>query len=100
MPLSIPFTVERLYGFAGEVTGKSGTPPGTAGIPQGNGKVTPDQTAGMIAVPLAANATPGEHELPLTFSLNFNGQALTVTAGVRVTVAAAPPAAKRGGLTL
>lgn len=94
MPLSIPFTVERLYGFTGEVTGKSGTPPGTTGIPQGNGRLAADQTTGMIAVPLAANATTGEHELPLTFSLNFNGQALTVTATVRATVAAALPAPK------
>lgn len=92
MPLAIPFTVERLYGFAGDVTVQAASPPGTTGIPGGTGRAAAGQNAGALELRLAANASPGEHEIPLTFSMNFNGQPLTHSVLVKAVVAASPSA--------
>lgn len=94
-PFSIPFTLERLHGFAGDVTVRCEVPAGTAGIPAAQVTVPAAMNGGTLMVPLAADASPGTHDLKLAVSLAFNGQALTLPASVAVTVvAAAPPAAK------
>ncbi|MFM8579131.1 MAG: hypothetical protein ACKOCN_10075, partial [Planctomycetaceae bacterium] len=92
-PLTIPFTVERLYGFAGDVTARSEQPAGTSGIPAATAALPAAPGSGTIMIPLAANATPGTHELKLSFTVVFNGQQLVVPGLVTATVAAAPPPA-------
>ena len=95
VPLAIPFTVERLYGFAGDVAVRCQPPAGTGGIPAATVTLPAAETAGTLMVPLAAAATPGTHDLALSFTVSFNGQQLVVPGKVTVTIAAAePPPAK------
>ncbi len=93
--LAIPFTLERLHGFAGDVTARCEAPPGTTGIPAAQVAVPAAMNGGTLMVALGADASPGTHEIKLTFTHSFNGQSLVLPASVAVTVvAAAPPAAK------
>ena len=93
--VSIPFTLERLHGFTGDVTVRADAPAGTTGIPAAQVNVPAAMNGGTLMVPLAADATPGTHDVKLAFNHSFNGQPLVLPASVAVTVVAtAPPAAK------
>lgn len=89
--LAIPFTVERLYGFAGDVQARVDPPAGTSGIPATTTNLPAADASGTLMLPLAADASPGVHELPLSFTLSFNGQQLVVPARLQATITAAPP---------
>ena len=91
--LAIPFTLERLYGFSGDVTAQVAAPAGTKGIPAASVTVPAAQAAGTLTVPLGADATPGTHPFQVTFSMNFNGQQLSLPLRVEATVEAADPPA-------
>ncbi|MFM8893407.1 MAG: PPC domain-containing protein [Planctomycetia bacterium] len=93
MPLAIPFMIERLFGFTGDVAVKCSPPAGTMGFPEATVSLPANQTAGTLMVPLAPNAAAGTHECKLTFTITFNGQQLTAPASIKATVAAAPPKA-------
>lgn len=91
--LAIPFTLERLFGFAGDVTVQIAAPVGTKGIPAASATVPAAQTAGTLTVPLGPDATPGTHPFEVIFSMNFNGQPLSLPVRVEATVEAADPPA-------
>ena len=90
MPVAIPFTVERLYGFAGDLQARLEPPAGVPGIPAVAANLAAAETSGTIMLPLAADAPPGVHDLAISFTLSFNGQQLVIPGRVQATIAASP----------
>jgi translation initiation factor 2B subunit (eIF-2B alpha/beta/delta family) len=92
--LDLPFKVERLFGFAAEVTTQLVLPPGVAGLQAANATLPANQTDGKLVVMAQPNATPGVHNVIVRMTLNFNGQGLTMDQTVALTVEKVEPAAK------
>jgi len=92
--LDLPFRVERLYGFAAEVTTQLVLPPGVAGLQAANVSLPANQADGKLVVMAQPNATPGVHNVIVRMTINFNGQGLTLDQTVALTVEKVEPAAK------
>lgn len=90
--VEIPFKVERLYGFNQNVNTQLQLPGGVGGLQIQNINLDPNQTDGKIIVMAQPNATPGDHQVTFRADLNFNGQGLTLTRPIVLTVQAVEPA--------
>lgn len=93
--LEIPFKVERLYGFTGDVTMQLVPPTGVAGVQAANVALPGNQTDGKLVLMCQANATPGNHATLLRLSMNFNGQALSLDRPLALTVEKVEPVAAK-----
>ncbi len=92
--VEIPFNVERLFGFAADVNAQFVAPSGVNGLQVGNANVPANQTAGKFTVTAQPAATPGEHVVTLRYTMNFNGQGLTLNHTMKVMVEKVEPAPK------
>jgi hypothetical protein len=66
--------LNRLYGFADQVTLSLVVPDASVGVKAPDVNVPKDQTTGKLMLELAKEAKPGEHPLTVRAKLNFNGQ--------------------------
>lgn len=75
--VEVPFRVERLFGFNGDVSVQCQPPSTAVGFPQASLNLPGAMADGKLVVMPPPTALPGEHRVPLRFSLNFNGQPLS-----------------------
>lgn len=87
----IPLGIERLYGFNQAVTVQTILPSGIAGLQIPNNSIAAAATQVAVAVTAQPNATPGDHQLTLRLTLNFNGQSLTLERTCVLTVVEVKP---------
>ncbi len=66
--------LNRLYGFADQVTLSLVVPDASIGVKAPDVNVPKDQSTGKLILELAKEAKPGEHQLIIRAKLNFNGQ--------------------------
>jgi hypothetical protein len=85
----IPITIARLYGFADAVTVRAKLAGGAKGINVPEISIAADQTEAKLVVDAAADAAPGTFPLGLQAVSRFNGQELSLTQDVPLTVEAA-----------
>ncbi|MFN9720806.1 MAG: hypothetical protein ACK58L_19095 [Planctomycetota bacterium] len=90
----IPFKVERLFGFAADVTGQCVVPSGVAGLQVANARVEAGQSDGKFIITAQPAATPGEHAVTLRYTMNLNGQNLILDQPLRVIVEKVEPASR------
>ncbi len=90
--VEVPFRVERLYGFTGDVSLQCQPPATASGFPQAAVNLPGAMADGKIVVSLPPTATSGEHTVPVRFSLNFNGQPLSFEKPVVFAVEQVAPA--------
>ena len=90
--VEVPFRVERLFGFTGDVSVQCQPPTTAGGFPQAALNLPGTMADGKLVVSLPPTALPGEHRVPLRFSLNFNGQPLSFERPVVFVVEPTDPA--------
>lgn len=90
--IEIPFKVERLFGFTGDVAMQLVPPSGVAGLQAANVAVAANQTDGKVVLMCQPTATPGNHNVILRLTMNFNGQPLTLDRPLALTVEKVEPA--------
>ena len=90
--VEVLFRVERLFGFTGDVSVQCQPPTTAGGFPQAALNVPGAMADGKLVVSLPPTALPGEHRVPLRFSLNFNGQPLSFERPVVFVVEPTDPA--------
>ncbi|RLS47717.1 MAG: hypothetical protein DWH87_06495 [Planctomycetota bacterium] len=90
--VEVPLRVERLFGFTGDVTVQCQPPSTAGGFPQASLNLPGATADGKLVVSLPPTALPGEHRVPLRFSLNFNGQPLSFERPVVFVVEPTDPA--------
>jgi hypothetical protein len=88
----VPFRVERLYGFSGDVNVQCQPPATAVGFPPASVNLPGAMADGKLVVTLPPTAMPGEHRVPLRFTMNFNGQPLSFERPVAFVVEPVPPA--------
>jgi hypothetical protein len=84
--VEVPFRADRLYGFTGDVTVQCQPPATAGGFPQASVNLPGAMADGKLVVALPPTALPGEHRVPLRFTMNFNGQPLSFERQVTFTV--------------
>ena len=82
----IPVTITRLYSYADPIQIKTKLPAGVAGIKIAELAIPAGQTQGKLVIEAAADATPGTHAINVQAVVKFNGQELSATQDVAVTV--------------
>ena len=91
--VEVPLTLARLYGFADVVTLKTKVPAEAKGLKVADVTVPADQAQAKLKVDATAETPPGKYVLNVTAVAKYNGQDLSVTRDVPVTVEV-PEAAK------
>lgn len=74
--VEIPVTIERLYGFADEVTLELELPKGFSGVKPVTVKISKDQTTATIVAAAAKKVTAGKHQFRIEARAKFNNQNL------------------------
>ncbi len=93
----IPLGIERLYGFNQAITVQAILPSGVAGLQIPNASIAAAATQAAVAVTTQPNATPGDHQLTLRLTFNFNGQNLTLDRTCVLTVVEVKPPVNPAG---
>lgn len=86
----IPVTINRLFGFAENVSLSIVPADPAGGLKSNEISVNKDQPTGKLVLEVAPNAKPGDQAITLRAKLNLNGQALTVDQPLVVKVEAPP----------
>jgi hypothetical protein len=90
--VELPVAITRLYGFADAVTVKVKAPEAAKGLKVADVAIAANQPDGKLKVETAADTPPGAYTLTVQALAKFNGQELSVTRDVVVTVEAAEAA--------
>ncbi len=90
--VEVPLSVSRLYGFADVVQVTTKVPDGAKAVKVANVDVPADQAQAMLKIETGADTPPGKHVLVVTATAKYNGQNLTVSREVPLTVEAAAAA--------
>ncbi len=88
--LEVPLKINRMFDFKDPVTVSLVNAGGAAGLSIPNLTIPANQADGKLTVSAAANASPGQFTLALRFSMNLNGQGLTIDQPLEITVEAMP----------
>lgn len=75
--VEVPLRVDRLHGFTGDVSVQCQPPATAGGFPAASVNLPGAAPDGKLVVAVPPTALPGEHRVPVRFSLNFNGQPLS-----------------------
>jgi Bacterial pre-peptidase C-terminal domain len=92
--IDVPFKVERLFEFNQQVNFQVIAPNGVAGLQIQNLNLPGDKIDGVVTITAQANATPGDHNLTVRTSMNFNGQNLTFDRTIVLSVEKVDPPPK------
>ncbi len=90
--VELPLSIARLYGFADVVQLKTKVPAEAKAMKVADVAVPADQTQAKLKVETGAETPPGKHTISVTAVAKYNGQELTVSQDVAITVEAAEAA--------
>ncbi len=89
--VEVPLTLNRLFGYAEQITLELVAPGGVSGLNAAAVNIPNGQTQGKLVIQAAANATPGAHTFTIRATARPGGQALPITQNLALTVEAVQP---------